>query len=822
MKKIDYLNIFICALFVILLYLIFSNNQIYGSVVDWESQHHYIPEYFRLLFYKTKDLFPDFAFNLGAGQNIYYFTYYGFLNPVILISYLFPFISMMNYLILSGFVLTILSVYLIYLFLKRNGFSTRTTFISTVIYLTAAPIIFHTHRHIMFVNYMPFVILSLIEIDKYFETGRRSNLLISVFLIIMTSYFFSFSSLIMLVIYGIYKYTKKYKVNIKTFLKEGFKFLFPFIGAVLLSSVLLLPVVYTLFNGRVVTESPNILEYFKPDFSFSYLLYGSYTMGLTAISVIAIINALRKKSKYRFLGIILFIIMCFPIFNFLLNGTLYLNGKVYIPFIPLVILLVSELLESKNINFKFILISLGILTFINYLSDELNELPFYFDLYFMILILFLSLKRKNILYILIPFMFIYSFNINNSERFVTILNEEKTLTKNINYLIDKIRLLDNDLYRIGVNIKTLDNTNRIYNNDYYSLNVYSSTYNQTYNNMYFDVFNNNIDYRNRAITGFTSNKIFNDYMSVKYVITDKKINYGYKLVMEKDGVYLYESDDDYPLGYVTYSYTNKNEYEESFYPYRVYSLINSAVLENKETTIENKIKNITPDIKILESDFEFIKEDDSYKLDLSNISKMKVSTNIDDNQILFIRFKMLYSEACSKNDTYIKINDVLNKLTCSSWKYHNKNYIFDYVLYENVDILDIVIEKGKYEIKDIEFYTLEKEDIYTNKNITPLNIEEYNTKNYILKGNIEIKEHGYFILNIPYDKGFKINVDGNYVNYENVNEGLIGFELKEGKHQITVEFLSPYKQIGIICSIMGMVILFYLKIKDVKLWKKSQ
>ncbi|UKI58740.1 MAG: hypothetical protein L6V81_05085 [Clostridium sp.] len=69
---------------------------LYGSELDWNNQHSIIPEYFRSLFYKNFDLFPDLALNIGSGVNIYNYSYYGFLSPIILISYLLPFISMKN------------------------------------------------------------------------------------------------------------------------------------------------------------------------------------------------------------------------------------------------------------------------------------------------------------------------------------------------------------------------------------------------------------------------------------------------------------------------------------------------------------------------------------------------------------------------------------------------------------------------------------------------------------------------------------------------------------------------------------------------------
>ena len=74
-----------------------GGKMLWGSKVDWQAQHTVIPEYFRQLFYDTGDIFPSFAPNLGAGENIYDFAYYGLYNPLILISYLLPFVQMADY-----------------------------------------------------------------------------------------------------------------------------------------------------------------------------------------------------------------------------------------------------------------------------------------------------------------------------------------------------------------------------------------------------------------------------------------------------------------------------------------------------------------------------------------------------------------------------------------------------------------------------------------------------------------------------------------------------------------------------------------------------
>ena len=94
MKKKDFLNLFFLTILVLgIIFCSIYPNKLFGSVTDWGSQHTMFPEYFRTLFYHTGDIFPDFMMNLGAGQNIYNISYYGLLNPIVLLSFLFPFIK---------------------------------------------------------------------------------------------------------------------------------------------------------------------------------------------------------------------------------------------------------------------------------------------------------------------------------------------------------------------------------------------------------------------------------------------------------------------------------------------------------------------------------------------------------------------------------------------------------------------------------------------------------------------------------------------------------------------------------------------------------
>ena len=165
LDKKDKFNIFgICMVYLLIAFIITGGKYVFGSQTDWIFQHFTFPEYFRMLFYNTGDLFPDFAFNIGGGQNIYYFAYYGLLSPVILISYLLPFVPMSFYIPFIMLVIGIFSIYLFYLWVKGFSFDRKICFVLTFMFAMAGPLLFHSHRHIMFVSYMPFLILGLIGV----------------------------------------------------------------------------------------------------------------------------------------------------------------------------------------------------------------------------------------------------------------------------------------------------------------------------------------------------------------------------------------------------------------------------------------------------------------------------------------------------------------------------------------------------------------------------------------------------------------------------------------------------------------------------------
>ena len=530
-KDILYLWIIVLS-FLLFVFLLSNTMYLYGSQLDWNSQHFTIPEYFRTLFYSTKELFPDFAFNIGSGQNIYNFSYYGFLSPIVLFSYLLPFVSMQTYMIVSTIISVIISTILFYVFLKNKKISSEVCFASSFLFIFSASLSFHSHRHIMFITYMPFLILALFGVDKKVDSNKGWLLSLATFLMIMTNYYYSVGGIAVIVIYGIYRYLQNTnKVTIKQFIKNFINLIIPIIVAVLSSMIILLPTLYTLLNSRAKTNSSiELLELLIPHANVENVIYRAYGVGLTAIVIPAIISFFKKKKENIFLASILVLAIITNLPNYILNGTMYVDPKSLIPFLPLYVFVIAEFIFVIIEEYKmdYFIIETIILLISIFAYNKLN-------------------KKAIVILPAIIIAFLSAYSISKTDNLV-LKYQYKDETKEIRKPINNITSSDQDFYRIANDTSTSVTTNNIYGNiDYYNSTIYSSASNQEYNKFYYDVMNNNIPYRNRALTVTTNNIMSLMLTNNKYLITKGKPLQGYELVSSSKGIHVYKNENVLPL-----------------------------------------------------------------------------------------------------------------------------------------------------------------------------------------------------------------------------------------------------------------------------------
>lgn len=316
----------------------------YGS--DWLSQHLPLAETLRSAMLDSGRLLPLYL-HLGGGSSVYDFAYYGLLRPDILLGCLFSQVGM-EYL-LAGYSLAgiVLGTNLLFWWLRRRLRSEPSgacaAAFAAVLY-AAANCLFHAHNQLMFVNYLPFLILTLIGIDRMAERGKGAWLVTSgLSLVYLHSFYYSISCL---AVCGIYAIDWVRGMRGTKCEKRAKSFVLRLAGCVCLSiglcAVLLLPTGLDILSvskdGGVFAAQLKLL-----DLTLEGMLYTPYGMGLTLISLYCLLTALAQR-KTRFLAICMLAIVTIPAVSLLLNGLLYARGKILIPFLLPMLLLCAQVL----------------------------------------------------------------------------------------------------------------------------------------------------------------------------------------------------------------------------------------------------------------------------------------------------------------------------------------------------------------------------------------------------------------------------------------------------------------------------------------------
>jgi len=433
----------------------------------------------------------------------------------------------------------------------------------------------------------------------------------------------------------------------------------------------------------------------------------------------------------------------------------------------------------------------------------------------LILLFNLYYKTNNKKLLIIPIMiiaYIICVCINFGDTLITKEEHKLQNDPNITTLVNKIASKDDSYYRIYIDIKGDNTVNRVLNINENLLTLYSSTYNKQYNNFFYHTFNNNLKYRNSVITHENKNIMFETYMGVKYLITNKSVPLGYKQI-DKKGIYkLYINENAMPVGYATSSVLNNEQYKSLKFPYKLEAMMNNITIEDAPNkTLTSYMKEYKPQVKSKTKKNITIKEKGHKKVIIAKKNaymNIKLKEEIKD-KLLLIRIHVSNPQSCTKGDTSITINGVKNKLTCKEWKYYNHNRTFDYTLSNpnGIKTLNIQFAKGTYTINKRQLYTLDFEHIKNLKNnVDPFIIDKEATKGDTIKGEIDVKEDGYFNLSVPYDEGFTIKVDGKETKYQKLNGVFVGFKIDKGHHNIEITYEAPNFKEGAMITIMGFIL----------------
>ena len=808
------LTLFFCRMFV-------GRYGIFGAKVDWLSQHSVLPDYFRQQFYATGKLFPEFAANLGGGQNIYHFAYYGLYSPLILPSYLLPFVKMSDYIMAVSITGLTASVLLFYYWLKSRKTDTGTAFILSLMFLLAGPMIGQYSGQIMFVDYMPFLCLALIGVDRYFEQEKSGLFTVSVFLMIMTSFYFSIGGMLSLVLYGLHRYFEQREGNrvaVRSFLRDGLCFVRSMILAVLMSGFFLVPTALALTGGRSKEQNTSFASFFIPQITVERFAYSIYGIGLTTLVITVLLTGLLYRKVYeKVLTYGCVIVLVIPVFAYLLNGGLYIRDKVFIPFLPLLCYLISIYLEKcRKRELSFIAgIVLYIITTIfvyiarnQFVSKGIGEsiwkaLLAESILFLICYVLYCALKRyhketKEILMLALPSVICLAVTMNTfyqmkPDRYVS-RKLYRDVTGEQNRQAVKEALKDDGYYRteqMGSDDENAADLNRIWDVEQNITSIYSSAYNPDYHTFRQKTFGLEEPFRNGMMQSVSKNPVFQRMMGVRYIVSDSDVP-GYTLVKKCGTTGIYQNKDAAPVMYATDRVMTEEEYKKLAFPYNQTAFLEYAVVgEHTESSDQNIMTAYEP-----------------VSLKMANNrttggAEQKTIQQEGQKQILFLRFRV--DNAHPNKDVAVWINGIRNKLSAKDHVYYNENKTFTYAvpLKDGEDTISVTFGKGKYQLSHVQAYLgslPERSELLYQSEIQ---VDKKQTEDNVIQGTIHVKKDGWFITSIPYDKHFKIYIDGKETEIQKVNTAFLGCKIESGNHEVKIIYHAPGTITGKVLSLIG-------------------
>lgn len=622
--------------------------------------------------------------------------------------------------------------------------------------------------------------LVLLGLDKIINKESPLIYIIALFLSILSNYYIAYMLCIFCVIYFIYKINIKYdnKKIKKELLKE---FIIFSLLTGLMCSFFLIP---SIAESRNYFRSENLKEIMKFDynifdiFSKSYLGSSNFTdllnyssmniyCGIITIPLVYFYLSNRNISKKeRKLTLFVLITLILPVFFYPLSYVWHLFSIPY----------------SYSYRYSFLLcffmINIAYKSYINLNIDKskiLKYLSFYsiISFYFVILTQFgeyYSFLNYKMIWITFLLLLIYMFIFKSKNELLkkllfTIIILENIISLTITF--NKIEMPTSEIYSYDeykeivkkYNDGRIDIEKMMTNNDsllmeYNGINHFLSTN----NNRLMRFITKTIfkkDYDKENLYRYERGQyIIDSIIGLKYVVTQKQIdNYILREKLENNSIYIYENQNYIGLGYIIKNECNGIEYGYNV-DQEIYNCISGTNTKYyKEYEIENKDTEYQTTIKM----------PTSFYIYYPDILNQEIEF---DDQIIY------------HHKNIVQIEN------------EKKDYIFKMTIKKNIDINNLKIFSLDYKKLREDAEKLKKE------------VLDYKIEGNILKGNITTNG-GILMVTIPYEKGYKIKVDGEETEYKEVLDTFIGIDLEKGYHEIEIEYKQPYLKEGIIVSLVS-------------------
>lgn len=413
--------------------------------------------------------------------------------------------------------------------------------------------------------------------------------------------------------------------------------------------------------------------------------------------------------------------------------------------------------------------------------------------------------------------------------------------KNVGKVIEDIKKEDNTFYRISTNETDCPNLSLIYN--YKATDSYLSVGNKYIGKLSKELSNRLYNTYTNPLKGFDNRTKILTLLGNKYFIVNKKqkntVPYGYTLYKEngsgKNTTQIYENKNYLGLGAFYDNYVLKDDYNKLDAIQKEQAFLDTAVLEKEPTYNVEQNTNLIDNLKndtYKNVKYEIGKNDILKNKKIKTTKKNeKIVLNIEEvhDSELYLIIKDFKYKGNAKNSIKIKYKGIertqsfRNKIQ-DPYYFYNNNIVVNLGYKEkHKGKIEIEFEnKEEYSYKDMKVVAVPM-NLY-DESIQKLKQTEFKLDSYendCIIGSIENSKSGILQLSIPYTNGWTAYVDGNKVETQVVNTAFIGITLEKGKHEIKLEYKTPYLKLGIIFTIIGLTVLIILIVYERKKYNEN-
>ena len=830
MKNKNYiLSFLIPGIIMILLYL--SVGVIGGekNILTVDLANQYVEFFGALKNILNGTISPLYSFSKTLGGNFFGLITYYLLSPLNLLIIFINRIDIPKFILIINILKISLSGLTSYIYFNKTFKKEKLSLLFSIVYGTMAYNIAYS-QNIMWLDGVIMLPIIFLGIDKLIEK-KPTLFYISLTLSIIFNYYIGYMSCIASLIYYIYQsYNKENKIK-----KENIIYCIKYILiSVLTAAIILIPSVFALLQGKangllgdfvpnqrfalldlitrfyigtfknsdILGTLPNVyisqimiflcIYYFfnkeikQQEKKSTLILVGLFALGFVFSPINTIWHTLKNPVgfPFRYSFMFDFILLILAYKSILKIKTIDKNFmKKFILYSLLITLLIDKLLYTNTMYYKIIGTFILITIYMIYLSKRKSEIST------LLILLVISEMFIN------DFTIVYNIKYQNKQKYETFV----TQTGNI---IDEINKKENTLFRLEKDYAYSSNDELLLN--YNGISHFSSVYEGKTNELlgtYLGIFNR------FYVTNYNgSTLVTNSLFNIKYILSKKELPY-YNKINKKFNINTYENQYNLPIGFMV----NKN--------------IQNLKLEKQQPFInQNNIlktmSNINEDV-FYKNNYEI--ELNNLKLDENEKKLTYKKIKQDDNASIKIKITVTHPGILygyMSTEKYKRVDVLLNGKSIIDVTEENgyQDNILELGTYEVGDTLELVYELLENEIKpkEIMYYTLDLEKF---KNIIKqlkqeeLKIIEYN-KDYI-KTTINVEQNNEVLYtSIPYDKGFKILVDGKEIKQQKIFDTLTGVELEKGTHTIEFKYTPRGLKEGTVISVLGIILFIFTKKKE--------